>query len=90
MLNNPFQSDFKSKSFGEFLTTQKIEGRTRKYIIDTVAMASETTEFSEAVKQVHKFVRSIGRFGNTPFLWTLYGSGELPQCFCRCVYLFIA
>ena len=22
-------------------------------------------------------------YGNTAFLWTLYGSGELPQCFCR-------
>merc|ERR1712071_748741 len=41
-----------------------------------------------AIEKVRKFVTSIGRFGNTPFLWTLYGTGELPQCFCRCSAVF--
>ncbi len=30
-----------------------------------------------------RFLRSVGRFGDSPFLFALYGSGELPQCFCR-------
>ncbi len=30
-----------------------------------------------------KFLHSVGRFGDSPFLFALYGSGELPQCFCR-------
>ena len=25
----------------------------------------------------------MGRFGDSPFLFASYGSGELPQCFCR-------
>ena len=33
--------------------------------------------------RVQSFLHSLGRYGNTPYLWTLYGSGELPQCFCR-------
>jgi RAB protein geranylgeranyltransferase component A len=31
---------------------------------------------------------SLGRFGNTPFLWPMYGSGELPQAFCRLCAVF--
>ncbi|VDP09975.1 unnamed protein product [Soboliphyme baturini] len=30
-----------------------------------------------------KFISSTGVYGSSPLLWTLYGSGELPQCFCR-------
>lgn len=72
-------------NFGNFLDAHKIQGKVRKYLIDSVAMAKESTNFQDAVKNIQKFVRSIGRYGNTPFLWTLYGSGELPQCFCRSV-----
>ena len=54
--------------------------------MDTVAMANESTDFRSGVENVQKFIRSIGRYGNTPFLWTLYGSGELPQCFCRYIF----
>lgn len=75
--------DFESKSFGDFLSFHNIHGKIRQYLIESVAMASESTSFCDAMKSIRKFVHSIGRYGNTPFLWTLYGSGELPQCFCR-------
>jgi hypothetical protein len=35
-----------------------------------------------------KFLSSLGRYGNTAFLWPLYGAGELPQAFCRFVTSF--
>ena len=70
-------------NFGNFLNAHKIQGKVKKYLIDAVAMATDSTNFHDAVKNIQKFVRSIGRYGNSPFLWTLYGSGELPQCFCR-------
>ncbi|XP_046453961.1 rab proteins geranylgeranyltransferase component A 2-like [Daphnia pulex] len=82
-----FQED-EMGNFGNFLDAHKIQGKVRKYLIDSVAMAKESTNFQDAVKNIQKFVRSIGRYGNTPFLWTLYGSGELPQCFCRCSAVF--
>nr|CAH0099335.1 unnamed protein product [Daphnia galeata] len=75
-------------NFGNFLNAHKIQGKVKKYLIDAVAMATDSTNFHDAVKNIQKFVRSIGRYGNTPFLWTLYGSGELPQCFCRCSAVF--
>uniref|UniRef100_A0A8C6SHY0 CHM Rab escort protein n=1 Tax=Neogobius melanostomus TaxID=47308 RepID=A0A8C6SHY0_9GOBI len=28
-------------------------------------------------------LRCLGRYGNTPFLFPVYGLGEIPQCFCR-------
>ncbi len=37
----------------------------------------------QGLKATKKFIQSLGRYGNTAFLWPLYGSGELPQCFCR-------
>ncbi|VDO41345.1 unnamed protein product [Onchocerca flexuosa] len=33
-------------------------------------------------------MESVGRFGDSPFLWTLYGSGELPQGFSRLCAVF--
>lgn len=60
-----------------------MRGRVRQYVMDSVAMASPSTDFPRAVANVQKFVAGIGRYGNTPYLWTMYGSGELPQCFCR-------
>ncbi|KAK4014698.1 rab proteins geranylgeranyltransferase component A 1 [Daphnia magna] len=80
--------EYESGNFDNFLNAHKIQGKIRKYLVDSVAMANDSTNFQDAVKNVQKFVRSIGRYGNTPFLWTLYGSGELPQCFCRCSAVF--
>ncbi|VDN21541.1 unnamed protein product [Gongylonema pulchrum] len=37
---------------------------------------------------VCQFLESVGRYSDSPFLWTLYGSGELPQCFCRLCAVF--
>ncbi|VVD03468.1 unnamed protein product [Leptidea sinapis] len=42
----------------------------------------------EGVRESKKFLKSLGRYGNTPFLWPMYGSGELPQCFCRLCAVF--
>ena len=42
-------------------------------------ISPQSTQFH----RVQSFLFSLGRYGNTPYLWTMYGSGELPQCFCR-------
>jgi GDP dissociation inhibitor len=39
-----------------------------------------------ALKRLRGFLRSAGRYGNSPFLIGHYGGlGELAQGFCRCV-----
>lgn len=42
----------------------------------------------EGLAATQKFLLSLGRFGNSPFLWPMYGSGELPQAFCRLCAVF--
>ena len=51
-------------------------------------MTSEDCPTKEALKLIQRFIHSAGRFGNTPFLFTLYGTGELPQAFCRLCAVF--
>ena len=37
----------------------------------------------EGMRLLAKYINSIGRYGNTPFIVSLYGSSEFPQAFCR-------
>ena len=56
--------------------------------ISFTAMADENTPCLQGLKSTKKFLSSLGRFGNTPFLHSMYGSGELPQAFCRLCAVF--
>jgi RAB protein geranylgeranyltransferase component A len=40
----------------------------------------------EGMERVRRFAASVGRYSNTPFLATVFGTAELAQAFCRCVY----
>jgi len=51
-------------------------------------MVDRSTACLQGLKATKKFLSSLGRFGNTPFLWSMYGSGELPQAFCRLCAVF--
>lgn len=42
----------------------------------------------EGLASTKKFLTSLGRFGNSPLLWPMYGSGEMPQAFCRLCAVF--
>lgn len=46
-------------------------------------MCDDQTLCPDGVKRVKKFLQSLGRYGNSPFLFPMYGCGEIPQCFCR-------
>lgn len=39
----------------------------------------------QALEATKIFLTSLGRFGNAPFLYPVFGVGELGQAFCRCV-----
>lgn len=51
-------------------------------------MGEDGTPCIEAVKRIKKFLSSLGRYGNTAFLFPMYGCGEIPQCFCRLCAVF--
>ena len=39
--------------------------------------------FLKGLQAIKVFINSLGRFGNAPFLFPIFGGGELPQAFCR-------
>ncbi|XP_075235250.1 rab escort protein [Lycorma delicatula] len=79
---------FEDKPFVEYLNSKKLTPNLQHYVLYAIAMASEKTPCMEGVARTQKFLNSLGRYGNTPFLWPMYGSGELPQCFCRLCAVF--
>ncbi|MGH0119741.1 UNVERIFIED_CONTAM: hypothetical protein FKN15_057609 [Acipenser sinensis] len=48
----------------------------------------ETDKTTEGLRATQNFLQCLGRYGNTPFLFPLYGNGEIPQCFCRMCAVF--
>lgn len=51
-------------------------------------MSDDSTSCIDGVIRTKKFLSSLGRYGNTPFLFPMYGCGEIPQCFCRLCAIF--
>lgn len=41
----------------------------------------------KGLQAIKVFINSLGRFGNAPFLFPIFGGGELPQAFCRYCYI---
>ncbi|XP_045328749.1 rab proteins geranylgeranyltransferase component A 1 isoform X1 [Leopardus geoffroyi] len=71
-------------TFSEYLKTQKLTPNLQYFLLHSIAMTSETASSTiDGLKATKNFLHCLGRYGNTPFLFPLYGQGELPQCFCR-------
>uniref|UniRef100_A0A0N4Z9B9 non-specific serine/threonine protein kinase n=1 Tax=Parastrongyloides trichosuri TaxID=131310 RepID=A0A0N4Z9B9_PARTI len=70
-------------NFIDFLRKQKIGDSLIKYILDIIAILRKGYETYECLDAIASFLTSIGRFGNSPFLYPIYGVGELPQGFSR-------
>ncbi|KAJ9600791.1 hypothetical protein L9F63_001071, partial [Diploptera punctata] len=79
---------FEDKPFIDYLKSKKLTPNLLHYVLYAIAMASNTTPCMEGVARTQRFLNSLGRYGNTPFLWPMYGSGEIPQCFCRLCAVF--
>ncbi|XP_067681874.1 rab proteins geranylgeranyltransferase component A 2-like [Haliotis asinina] len=80
--------DFAEKPFSEFLNFKKLTPNTHHFVYHSIAMATEATTTEEGLKKTKHFLQSLGRYGNTAFLFPLYGSGEIPQGFCRLCAVF--
>ncbi|KAL4709333.1 hypothetical protein ACJJTC_007065 [Scirpophaga incertulas] len=86
-MNNEFK-DWESKTFKEYLEHKGLTPNLIHYVLYAIAGGTNAMPCLEGVKECKKFLMSLGRYGNTPFLWPMYGSGELPQCFCRLCAVF--
>lgn len=86
--DSPEFDGFRDKTFLEYLKTKSLTPIVQHYVVQAIAMATEKTSCRDGVNRTKHFLNSLGRYGNTPFLWPMYGSGELPQCFCRLCAVF--
>uniref|UniRef100_T1HXA5 Rab proteins geranylgeranyltransferase component A n=2 Tax=Rhodnius prolixus TaxID=13249 RepID=T1HXA5_RHOPR len=73
----------KNITFSEFLKKFQIPENIEKYILYSIARVSKKSPCDEGIKAAQIFLNSLGIYGNSPFLWPLYGSSELVQAFCR-------
>ncbi|TRZ04698.1 hypothetical protein HGM15179_021124, partial [Zosterops borbonicus] len=75
--------DHENSTFSQFLQTQKLTPSLQHFILHSIAMVSETESSTlQGLQATRKFLQCLGHYGNTPFLFPLYGQGEIPQCFC--------
>uniref|UniRef100_A0A8C4SE72 Rab proteins geranylgeranyltransferase component A n=1 Tax=Erpetoichthys calabaricus TaxID=27687 RepID=A0A8C4SE72_ERPCA len=81
-------ADFKERTFSDFLKTKNLTTNLANFILHSIAMVLDTDLTTEGLRATQHFLQSLGRYGNTPFLFPLYGLGEIPQCFCRMCAVF--
>lgn len=72
-----------NKTFKNVLKDKKLTPNLIHYILYAIAMADDETPCLEGIERTERFLNSLGRFGKTPFLFSMYGSGEIAQGFCR-------
>ena len=81
---NPQEYDaFAGKPFVDFLTHKKLSKNLQHYVVHAISMVEEDVDTLIGLQEAQRFMTSLGRFSNSPFVWTTYGVAELPQSFCR-------
>ncbi len=78
-------AEWADKPFAAVLDEHRLEGALRSVIVHAICGAESLEGLSAAqgARLVRQYVGSVGRFGNTPFLFPLYGCSETAQAFSR-------
>ncbi|XP_061607454.1 rab proteins geranylgeranyltransferase component A 1 [Phyllopteryx taeniolatus] len=79
---------YSGRPYLEFLRDQQLGDNLEHFLLYSIAMATEHTHTPAGLASTRHFLRCLGRYGNTPFLFPVYGLGEIPQCFCRMCAVF--
>lgn len=79
---------FEDKTFKEYLEQKRLPPSVIHYILYAISMSEDNTPCLEGIQNTKKCLNSLGRYGNTPYLFPMYGCGEIPQCFCRLCAVF--
>jgi Rab proteins geranylgeranyltransferase component A len=74
--------------FIDLMKQQKLTDNLIHYILYSMCMGNSETSFKDGLAKIQIYLTSIGRYGNTPFLFPMFGCGEIPQCFCRLCAVF--
>ncbi|KAJ8960383.1 hypothetical protein NQ314_006073 [Rhamnusium bicolor] len=73
--------NYENKTFRAFLKDKKLTPNLVHYVLYAISMSTDETPCHEGVENTKRFLNSLGRFGKTPFLFSMYGSGEITQAF---------
>uniref|UniRef100_A0A8R1E329 Rab proteins geranylgeranyltransferase component A n=1 Tax=Caenorhabditis japonica TaxID=281687 RepID=A0A8R1E329_CAEJA len=76
------------RPFGEFLKEMGVGETLQEFIINTIGILQPRPTAMTGMLASCEFMDSVGHFGPSPFLFPLYGCGELAQCFCRLAAVF--
>ncbi|KAK6305674.1 hypothetical protein J4Q44_G00244540 [Coregonus suidteri] len=68
--------DFSEHSFWVFLQTKKLTENLQHFILHSIAMVTPEICMGEGLRATQHFLCCLGRYGNTPFLFPLYGRGR--------------
>ncbi|CAF97265.1 unnamed protein product, partial [Tetraodon nigroviridis] len=82
------QKAYDGRPYSQFLREQQLGDNLQYFILYSIAMVTEDTPAEEGLACTRNFLQCLGRYGNTPFLFPVYGLGEIPQCFCRMCAVF--
>ena len=86
--NRDQYEEYKDKTFAEYLQSRRLTPNLQHFVMHAIAMVKQDTSTEAGLEATQSFLQSLGRYGNTPFIWALYGTGELPQAFCRMCAVF--
>ncbi|CAL1539756.1 unnamed protein product [Lymnaea stagnalis] len=75
--------DYEDQPFKDFLILKKLTPNVQHFVQHAIAMVTDKELTNVALKKTKKYLHSLGRYGNTAFLFPIYGTGELPQAFSR-------
>jgi len=81
-------SSIQAESFVEYMKAQKLSEHLQNYILYIVCLCASAEEANglsveEGVQRVGKYQQSSGVYGDTPFLYPLYGISEINQAYSR-------
>jgi len=95
-LTNPKEKDlseleeYSDKSFFSYLKFKQLPENLISFIMYGIALVHEvqseekqTISTKDGMAAVKKYISSLARYSQGPFLYCLYGSGDVPQAFCR-------
>lgn len=79
---------FADRPFGEFLQHAKLDPHARWVVTYALALADEEQEArplttEEGLMQLFRHLNGLGRYGETAFLWPVYGANDFIHAFCR-------
>ncbi|KRZ16866.1 Rab proteins geranylgeranyltransferase component A [Trichinella zimbabwensis] len=76
--------EFENRPAVEFMEYKKLPLLVQHHLLQALALGTSQTTTKQFLQRLHRFIQGVGKFGTSPYLWTIHGSGELPQAFCRC------